>query len=219
MRTDTAASRVTRILIVEDLEETRAWLGATASRALASEAIEMAATWREGLHAAKGRMFDLALVDVGLPDGDGVELVARIKALQPDITVIVATVLGDDATVVRALTAGADGYLLKDSPEDLFMTQLAQTAQGLPPLSPSVARRILEHYRRAAASVQETDALTPRERDVLRLIGEGRRNAEVAQALSLTDSTVASYVKAIYAKLGISNRAEAALKARQITPF
>ncbi|MFN3352347.1 MAG: response regulator [Brevundimonas sp.] len=209
---------MTRVLIVEDLAETRAWLRATASRALATETIEMAATWREALHAAKGRTFDLALIDLGLPDGDGVELVARIKALQPDITVIVATVLGDDATVVRALAAGADGYLLKDTPEDLFVTQLAQTARGLPPLSPSVARRILEHYRLNAAPAQEADVLTPRERDVLRLIGEGRRNAEVAQALGLTDSTVASYVKAIYAKLGISNRAEAALKARQIRP-
>lgn len=209
---------MTRLLIVEDIAETRAWLRATASRALATDAVETAATWRDGLHAARGRAFDLALIDVGLPDGDGVELVARIKALQPSMTVIMATVMGDDATVVRALAAGADGYLLKDTPEDLFMTQLAQTARGLPPLSPSVARRIMEHYRLSAGPLDEADALTPRERDVLALIGEGRRNAEVAEALGLTDSTVASYVKAIYAKLGISNRAEAALKARQIRP-
>jgi DNA-binding NarL/FixJ family response regulator len=208
-----------RVLIVEDQAETRAWLQATVSHALATEAIETAATWRDGLYAAKGRPFDIALIDVGLPDGDGVDLVARVKALQPDLTAIVATVMGDDATVVRALAAGADGYLLKDTPEDLFSAQLAQTARGLPALSPSVARRIMEHYRLSAAPFDDAAALTPRERDVLRLIGEGRRNAEVARALGLTDSTVASYVKAIYAKLGISNRAEAALKARQIRQF
>lgn len=207
---------MTRVLIVEDVAETRAWLSQTAARALMTDEIETASSWREGLHVAKGSSFDVALIDVGLPDGDGVELVAMIKALQPAMTVIVATIMGDDATVVRALAAGADGYLLKDTPEDLFTAQLAQAARGLPPLSPSVARRIMEHYRRSAVPAEDAEALTSRERDVLRLIGEGRRNAEVAQALGLTDSTVASYVKTIYAKLGISNRAEAALKAQRI---
>lgn len=207
---------MTRVLIVEDGAETRAWLRETVARALTTEAIETAASWREGLHVAKRSTFDVALIDVGLPDGDGVELVASIKALQPSMTVIVATIMGDEATVVRALAAGADGYLLKDTPEDLFAAQLAQVARGLPPLSPSIARRIMEHYRQSAVLSDDTGALTVRERDVLRLIGEGRRNAEVAQALGLTDSTVASYIKTIYAKLGISNRAEAALKAQRM---
>ena len=88
--------------------------------------------------------------------------------------------------------------------------------QGLPALSPSIARRIVEHFRKTAVAQDNRSDLTPRERDVLGLIGRGLRNADAALALGLSESTVASHIKSIYAKLGISSRAEAALQAARL---
>jgi DNA-binding NarL/FixJ family response regulator len=124
--------------------------------------------------------------------------------------------MGDDASVIAALSQGAQGYLLKDSPFETFVRQLTLIEQGLPALSPSIARRIVEHFRKTAVAHEISNDLTPRERDVLGLIGRGLRNADAAVALGLSESTVASHIKSIYAKLGISSRAEAALQAARL---
>lgn len=203
-------------LVVEDIAETRAWLVAAVREAFPACDVREARDRRQGLHAASGAPVDLAVVDLGLPDGSGLEVIARLHAQQPEALIVVATVMGDDASIIAALAAGAQGYLLKDTPQDLFVRQLAQLAQGLPALSPSVARRILSHFRDTAAPAESAADLTARERDVLGLVGRGLRTAEVARALGLTESTVASYIKTIYAKLGVSSRVEAARRAARM---
>lgn len=205
-----------RILIVEDISETRKWLCNAARTAFPDCEIRESSSAREGIFAASGEPIDLAIVDLGLPDGSGQDVIFAISEAQPDALVIVATVMGDDASIISALSLGAQGYLLKDTPVDLFVRQLAQIGDGVPALSPSIARRIVDHFRTTAEVPVEGADLTPRERDVLSLIGRGLRNAEAARALGLSDSTVASHIKSIYSKLGITTRAEAALRASRM---
>lgn len=204
------------VLIVEDVAETRQWLCRAVETAFPGCEIRKASDMRGGLHAAQGGPFDLAIVDLGLPDGSGVEVIASVREHQPSAMVIVATIMGDDASIIAALSAGAHGYLLKDSPPDLFARQLEQLGQGIPALSPSIARRIVDHFRTTAVAQQPEATLTPRELDVLGLISKGLRNADTARVLGLMESTVASHIKSIYSKLGVTSRAEAAIRAERM---
>lgn len=204
------------ILIVEDVQETRAWLVGAVKSAFAQCDIRQASDVRSALYEIKVQKFDLALIDLGLPDGLGTKVIEALCAAQPNAMAIVATVMGDDASIISALSAGAKGYLLKDSPIDLFILQLTNLKNGLPALSPSIARRIVDHFRISAPDQQGESELTPRELEVLGLISKGLRNAEAAKMLGLMESTVASHIKSIYAKLGISSRAQAAIRAERL---
>ena len=204
------------ILIIEDIAETRLWLRETAQMAFPDSDIQEASTIRDAAAIIARNAFDLAIVDLGLPDGNGTNIIAALSSGRPETTIVVATVMGDDASVVTALSKGAHGYLLKDSPQEAFVRQLTLIEQGAPALSPSIARRIMEHFRRTAIAENEGSDLTPRERDVLGLIGRGLRNSEAARALGLSENTIASHIKSVYAKLGISTRAEAALLAARL---
>jgi DNA-binding NarL/FixJ family response regulator len=202
-----------RALVVEDIAETARWLAGIIGEAFPGCTVTEARNLREALHCIGGAPFDLALIDIGLPDGSGLDAVRALRARDAQVMVVVATVMGDDGSIVTALSAGANGYLLKDSPSELFIAQLRQLHSGNPALSPSVARRIMSHFASTAYVADAEADLTPREAEVLSLIARGLRNAEVAAALGLTLHTVAGYVKSVYAKLGISSRAEAAQRA------
>jgi DNA-binding NarL/FixJ family response regulator len=202
------------VLIVEDLPETRAWLEQLVRRAFPAAAIETAGTLRKARQMIGGH-HDLALVDLGLPDGSGLDLLRQIRAEGLPTYCVVTTVMGDDASVVMALSAGADGSLLKESPGDVLVRQLGQILLGVPPLAPSIARRIMEHFRHTGPLDAE-HRLTDREAEVLALIGRGLRNSEVARQLGIAETTVAGYIKSIYRKLGISSRAEAAWHAARM---
>ena len=205
-----------RILIVEDISETRLWLKEIALAAFPGSEIDEAGTMRAGMAAVTRSDYDLALIDLGLPDGSGLEVLRSLRLVRAETLCVVTTVMGDDAHIVAALSAGADGYLLKEQPEDLLAQQLRQLAAGLPALTPSIARRIMEHFRFTGPAADPEDELTGREKEVLALIGRGLRNAEVAEEIGLAEGTVASHIKAIYRKLGISSRAEAAWHAARM---
>lgn len=208
---------ISRVLILEDIAETRRWLRGIVQQAFPACTITEASCLREGLIAARDGGHDLALVDLALPDGSGLDVVRALRRRDPQALVVVATVMGDDSSIIAAISAGAHGYLLKDTPADLFVNQLTQLRSGYPALSPSVARLMMQHFA-TTAFVPDGDAelLTPREAEVLSLVARGLRNAEVAEKLGLTLHTVAGYIKSIYAKLGISNRAEAARRAARL---
>lgn len=193
-------------LVVDDLAPSRDWLAQALQLAYPGIAVARAATLRAALALADPAP-PIALIDLGLPDGSGVQL---IEKLGPAGTLcIVATVFDDDAHLFPALRAGAQGYLLKDQPPQAIAAALAGIAQGQPPLSPSIARRLLKHFQ----PVQEEPPLRPREIDVLRLTAKGLTLAEVAEVLQLSRHTVSGYLKDIYRKLSVTNRAEAALEA------
>ena len=206
---------MTKILIVEDVSETRRWLSEIVSAAFDGSEIHEAASMRAGIAQAAARDYDVALIDLGLPDGSGLDVLRNLRLLRPQTVCVVTTVMGDDASIVGALSAGAQGYLLKEQPQDLLVRQLKQMTEGIPALSPSVARRIMEHFKRTGPAAPEDD-LTGREREVLGLIGRGLRNGEVAEALGISENTVAGYIKDIYRKLGISSRAEASWHAARL---
>ena len=210
-----------RALIVEDLDEPRQWLAEILPRALPSvRRVDTASTLAEARASMRTHAYGLALVDWGLPDGTSEKLIAELVAARKDAVVIVATIHDDDTHVFPALRAGASGYILKSQPYSVVMAQLQRIEMGEPALSPSIALRVLRHFSSPPATPQPTSVgndtpvkLTDREADVLRLIAKGYRTPEVASLLSLMPSTVSSYVRDIYRKLGISSRADAAMEA------
>jgi len=204
-----------KILLVEDLSETRRWLTDIVCAAFPDCEIHEAHSMRAGIAQAAARDYDVVLIDLGLPDGSGLDVLRNLRLLRPETVCIVTTVMGDDASIVGALSAGAQGYLLKEQPPDMLIRQLKQMDEGIPALSPSVARRIMEHFRRTGPAAPDDD-LTAREREVLGLIGRGLRNGEVATTLEISENTVAGYIKGIYRKLGISSRAEASWHAARL---
>lgn len=206
-----------RILIVDDLPEARAMLDEVARSAFPNAQRRLAAGVAEARALIGAAAFDLALVDLGLGDGYGTEVIALLTATQPACVVVVASIFDDDDNLFQALQAGAQGYLLKDHPSDWLSRQLAGIADGQPPLSPAIARRLLRHFHAIGTpdNVEATD-LSPREREVLTRLAQGIRIAEIAEALALSRHTVGDHVKNIYRKLNISSRAEAALRAKSL---
>ena len=204
-----------QILIVEDVTETRRWLATLVTTAFPGAAVAEAATRRQGLDALRDP-FDLALIDLSLPDGSGLDVLRALRAAHPGSLAVVTTAIADDSHIVAALCSGAEGYLLKDQPPEVLIRQLRQLTLGIPALSPAIARRIMQHFRLTGPTDPVEATLTQRESEVLALIGRGLRNQEVAQTLGLSDSTVAGYIKTVYRKLGISSRAEASWHATRM---
>lgn len=210
-----------RALIVEDLPEVRDWLAQVAREAFPQLEVTAAGRADEGLVLAGAQPFDLALVDLGLPDGSGIEVVRALHLRQPQCMAVVVTIYDDDGHLFPALQAGAFGYLLKEQPRESLVTQLLRIANGEPPLSPPIARRVLSYFGQvrvpAPASPLPVDTelvrLTERETVVLQRVAKGYTLPEIAQQLGLSRHTIADHIKQIYRKLGVSSRAEATLEA------
>lgn len=207
-------------LIVEDLPEMRDWLSQVAQEAFPGLQLTLATRLSEAIAALPQRAYDLALVDLGLPDGSGIDFVQLLQQRQPQALPIVVSIYEDDDHLFPALQAGAFGYLLKEQPREQLVAQLVRITQGEPPLSPPIARRVLGHFagattRRAALAQQLDDEarLTDRESEVLQRVAKGYTLAEIAQQFGLTRNTVAAHIKNVYRKLNVSSRAEAALEA------
>lgn len=203
-------------LLVEDVSATREWLKSALSTAFPGIMIEACATVRLAQQALDRRSvpFAVAVIDLGLPDGSGLDLIRRLSREAPSTFCVVATIYDDDTHLFDAIAAGAAGYILKDEDAELVVGLLGRIARGEPPLSPSIARRILGHFQGGAPAPRSDDAgLTAREIEVLTLIAKGMTIAETARLIALKPQTVASYVKMIYSKLNVSTRAEATLEA------
>jgi len=164
---------------------------------------------------------DLFLLDIGLPDGDGHDLVPVIKAGCGAKALIISS-FGDRNTVVRALRAGADGYLLKDSSPQVIVDGIRVTLEGGSPVSPAAAVYLLDFLRagpadlRAGATLPASeDRLTPRETDLLRAFAAGSSYKEAARSLGISPHTVGNHVKSIYRKLDVNSRSEAIREARR----
>ncbi|BAV65583.1 response regulator [Sphingobium cloacae] len=163
----------------------------------------------------------MALVDINLPDGSGIEIIRQVAAGWPDAIAAVATIYGDDLHLMEAIAAGARGYLLKGDPPDILRGCLQRLARGEPATSPAIALRILAHFRQsaekriAAGDLPHQRALSRRETEVLDLLARGYTIAESARRLGLSSQTVSTYVRTIYSKLSVNNRAQAVVEARR----
>ena len=208
----TEGKTMRNVLIVEDHDDTRHWWEKNISEAFPQAEGMGAATLSEAHVLLEKHNFSLALVDINLPDGSGIDLVREMSRTYPDIYCVISTIFDDDTHIFSALRAGAMGYLIKEQPLDRQIQQLKAVLDGEPPLAPGVARRILTHFSRQNEESESTEALTDREKDVLQLIAKGFSRPEVAKILGLTPNTVASYTKIIYQKLNISRRAEAVME-------
>ncbi len=175
--------------------------------------LKEARRWVSGERAANADVFELAVIDLGLPDGSGVDLITDITKNHPSVTCIVSSIYDDDVHLFDALSAGARGYLVKNQEPEMIVHYLQRIKQGEPPLSPSVALRLLKHFRTNTVTEQQDIHLTGRETETLALLARGLTIAEVARHLLLSPPTVAGYVRTIYQKLNISTRAEATLQA------
>ncbi|WP_294039855.1 response regulator transcription factor [Sphingomonas sp.] len=167
--------------------------------------------------ALLGQDADLFILDLGLPDGNGIDLIAEIRTKRgAGPKILVLSVLGDQTTVLAAVLAGADGYLLKDLDSLDIGQQAAAALSGGAPLSPSIAAYVLRYLRGQQEQQKQQDEdseLSPREYELLQLLARGQSNRQAAEALSLSPHTVGDHVKSIYRKLGVSSRGEAMVRA------
>lgn len=175
---------------------------------------------------------DILLVDLGLPDGSGLEVIRRCRRTQPACAVLVVTVFGDERNMLQAFEAGAGGYILKDGTEADLASHVTQLHAGGAPMSPLIARQLLVRWQanaaearsEAAAAAQAAaagnadgrESLSPREAQVLDMVARGFTYAEVAQRMGLSLSTVRTHVRNIYGKLDVHNKTEAVFEARHL---
>ena len=206
-----------KILIVEDNHPVREWWVEKLADIFPGAEIAATASLKGARELYNAGSFSLALIDLGLPDGSGIELLAEFSRHSPMTYCVVTTIFDDDEHLFQSLRNGAKGYLIKDQSPQKQLEQLREITNGQPPLSPSVARRILSHFSTIdKADTELENCLTRREKEVLALIAKGHSRPEIAEQLGLAVSTVCGYTKSIYQKLDISSQAEAAIKASRI---
>ena len=212
-----------QILLLEDLPEIRAWLRKLVLQVFPDSQISESARVADALALVTAVKFDLALIDLGLPDGSGVDVVTKLRDVQPETQSVVVTIHDDDEHLFPALQAGAFGYILKEQARELITEQLQRISQGEPPLSPSIARRVMAYFSAMKKPHVNTTlinvSLTDRESEVLLRVAKGYTLPEIGVQLGLSRHTIADYVKQIYRKLNVSSRAEAALEAQRLGLF
>jgi two-component system, NarL family, response regulator LiaR len=200
-----------RIVIADDHEVVRRGLRMTIQGEEDMELIGEATSGQEAVALVGADAPDVALLDVRMPDGDGIDAARAIHAAQPQVAILMLSSFGDDAPLFAALRAGALGYLLKDASGDALVAAIRGAARGEPQLHPNIARRLMQVAPVALADPLAT--LTPREREVLGLLGRGLSNKEIGATLTLTEITVKGYVSTVLDKLQVADRTQAALLA------
>jgi DNA-binding NarL/FixJ family response regulator len=213
--------RRTRVALVEDDADMRASLAASIA---GQDWLELADSWRTGAEALAGLQReapDVLLVDLGLPDMSGLDVIRLVAARHPACDVLVISMFGDEANVLAALEAGARGYLLKGLLSRDVTADIRDLLAGGSPLSPVIARQVLRRLR-APAQAATTEALpgdatlSPRETEILNAIARGFSYAEVAEMLHITVATVHTHLKRIYGKLAVHSKTEAVFEAGRL---
>jgi DNA-binding NarL/FixJ family response regulator len=208
-----------RVYIVEDDEVTRRSL-CDRMRAHGDFTVDVAVgTCAEIRIALRQGRPDVLLVDLGLPDGSGVDVIAEAATRHAGLAIMVITVFGDERRVVRAIKSGATGYLLKDDPTHEIGVAIRLLLEGGSPISPAIARHLIRLFQPVLPEGARNTAdgkLTAREQEVLGLAAKGFSYAEIAQMLNLSANTIASYTKHIYEKLAVGSRSEAIYEASRL---
>ncbi|VTU32491.1 MULTISPECIES: response regulator [unclassified Variovorax] len=217
----------TSVLIVEDEPE---FMRRFANAVLADPELHLAAVVSTGaaaLSVLDAEAPDAMLVDLGLPDMDGVEVIRHAALHRPGCDVLVVTMFGDDEHVLASIEAGATGYLLKDAVAERIAASIHELRAGGSPISPGIARRVLARFRvgalpaeraepAAAAASAAPSPLTERETEILRLTAKGLSFETIGQLIGISPHTVVAHVKKIYRKLAVHSRGEAVYEASQM---
>ncbi len=209
-----------RVLIADDEHLMRAGLAELLTVDPEIEIVGQASTGREAVEQARRLAPDVVLMDVRMPDLDGIAATGELARLAPESRVLILTTFEQDDYVFGALRAGAAGFLLKRTRPEELIAGVRTIAAGDSLLSPSVTRLVVDHLaRQPSADLSgraELDTLTPREREVLALIAQGLANREIAAALVVEESTIRTHVKRILMKLGLRDRIQAVIFAYEI---
>jgi two-component system response regulator DevR len=203
-------SRVT-VFLVDDHEVVRHGVRSLIEASGDMEVVGEAAN----VESALGRIIavhpQVALLDVRLPDGNGVELCREIRSRLPDVSCLMLTSYSDDEALFEAIIAGASGYVLKQVRGSELLAAIRRVAQGEHLLDPAVTGRVMKRLSSPSGDDQRLASLTTREREVLELIGQGMTNRQIGETMHLAEKTVKNYVSGLLAKLGMERRTEAAV--------
>lgn len=205
---------MTKIAIVEDNKTTREGLETIVNLSSEFHCVCTCSTAEEALRELPKHEPELVLMDIQLPNMSGVECVAQLRELLPEVKAIMVTVYEDPDRIYRALRAGASGYLLKRSTPEEILNAMREVQQGGGAMSGEIARKVIAHFREQATVTTDVDQLTTREREVLELVVHGLSNKEIAERLSVSMAAVRFHLKHIYQKLHVHSRTEAVLKIR-----
>jgi len=216
LHAEAVAPTPVRVFLVDDHELVRSGLKGFFDPEPDLEVVGEAGSVAEALAFVDRARPDVLIVDLRLPDGDGVELCREIRSRHPEATVMILTSFGDDAALVEAILAGASGYVLKTTRREELLDAVRRVAAGQSLLDPNLTTPLFARLRRSAAASEPLAKLTDQERRVLELIADGRTNAEIAGALFLAEQTVKNYVSSILSKLGLRHRTQAALFASKL---
>ncbi len=155
---------------------------------------------------------EVVLMDINLPKMDGIECVRQLKDTMPTTQFIMLTVYGDNERLFRSLMAGASGYLLKTTPSARLLEAIREVSAGGSPMTPEIARRVVQYFRKVRPPSSELEKLTPREKDILDQLSEGFRYKEIMSNLNMSMDTVRTHIRNIYEKLHVHSRTEAVVK-------
>lgn len=163
---------------------------------------------------------DIIILDIGLPGLSGLDILEELKTILPDSKVVIYTVFEDEENIIRAIKKGANGYLLKDTPLDLFLAELKVIQLGGSPLTPRIASRIIEEFEARSENVpiasEESNVLSNREKEVLNLVSLGLVYSDIADELDISPHTVSRHVENIYKKLNVHSKSEAIIRGRRL---
>jgi DNA-binding NarL/FixJ family response regulator len=202
-----------RVALVEDQHNTREALTTLIDGAPGYHMVGAYGSMEAALAVLPKERPDVLLADIGLPGMSGVEGVRLLKERLPDLQILMLTVYDDRGHVFEAICAGACGYLIKDTPPDRLLAAIHELHQGGAPLSPEIARRVVDVFQKTAPPPEPDQRLSPRETEVLRLFADGHSYKTAADALSVSTDTIRFHIRKIYDKLHVHSKSEAVLKA------
>jgi DNA-binding NarL/FixJ family response regulator len=211
MRKQTGMNNIT-ISIVEDQREMRESLAEWVGSAPGLHCVGTHASAEEALRDIPAENPDVVLMDINLTGMSGIECVARLKERRPGTQVLMLTTYDDGDLIFDSLRAGANGYLLKNMPREELVEAVQQVRAGGAPMSLRVARKVIDYFHRAPKPASEVEQLTGRELEILKLLAKGYMYKEIADHLAISMSTVRTHISAVYEKLHVHSRTEAAMK-------
>jgi DNA-binding NarL/FixJ family response regulator len=206
---------VIRILVADDHPLFRDGLRTIASLEDDFELVGEAANGRDAVDLALQLEPDVVVMDLHMPEVNGIEATRQIVAARPDVGVLVLTMFEDDDSVFAAMRSGARGYLLKGAGHDEVARAIEAVARGEAIFGPAIAQRVIEFFAHRSHPPQPFPELTEREREILELIAQGRSNGDIASRLVLSQKTVRNNVSNIFTKLRVADRAQAIVRARE----